>query len=247
MKTLQRLAVTITILVILVLATLWGLSQPRPTGSEGVEAEKRAAAFESAMGVAAWQHTGAVQWTFAGRNTHLWDRVRGLAKVQMGDTTVLVDLGKVDGRAYRNGQELQGSAREKAVQKGYATWINDSFWLNPLAKFRDQGVTRTAIDWEGQQGLAISYNSGGLTPGDLYLWLPGGPDGLPGLWRMWVSIIPVGGVSTTWEGWITLGTGARISTEHQFPGGITLRLTDVKGANTLGELVPGADPFAALF
>ena len=247
MTTVRRLAVTATLLVVVLVGCLKLASDPRPVGSPGEEAEQRANTFETAMGLDAWARTGAVTWTFAGRNTHLWDRERGLARVEMGNTLALVDLGKVDGRAYRNGEELQGDARLAAIKKAYAAWINDSFWLNPLAKLRDEGVTRTAVDWEGEKGLGISYGSGGLTPGDMYLWLPGGPDGLPGMWRMWVSIIPVGGLSTTWEGWVTLSTGVHISTTHTFPGGIVLRLTDVAGATTLAELVPGADPFAPLF
>jgi hypothetical protein len=60
-------------------------------------------------------------------------------------------------------------------------------------------------------------------------------------------VIPVGGVSTTWEGWQTLSTGARIATRHVGPFGLTMQLEDVEGAATLEELVGEPDPFAPLF
>jgi hypothetical protein len=97
---------------------------------------------------------------------------------------------------------------------------------------------------DGTRGLLVSYASGGVTPGDAYLWIVG-DDGLPRAWKMWVTVIPIGGVQASWERWITLSTGARVATRHAM-GPITLELTDVEGASTLGELEPGDDPFAAL-
>ena len=125
-------------------------------------------------------------------------------------------------------------------------WVNDAFWLNPLAKLRDEGVSLAVVDDDGEESLLVSYASGGLTPGDAYLWRVG-PDGTPTAWKLWVSILPIGGVETSWEGWVTLDTGARISTRHAGPLGLTLELTDVEGATTLDALVDGPDPFAPLF
>jgi hypothetical protein len=64
---------------------------------------------------------------------------------------------------------------------------------------------------------------------------------------MWVSVLPVKGVESTWDGWTQLGTGAWVATRHQLTGtGIALEVTEVAGAATLTELVPGPDPFALL-
>ena len=61
---------------------------------------------------------------------------------------------------------------------------------------------------------------------------------------MWVSILPVGGVSCTWESWTPLQTGAVISREHDF-GPLTLALSEVRGAGTLADLGE-ADAFLLL-
>jgi hypothetical protein len=61
---------------------------------------------------------------------------------------------------------------------------------------------------------------------------------------MWVSIIPIGGLEASWEGWIQLSTGAWVSTVHEV-GPMTLTLTDVKGAASVMELL-GEDPFLGL-
>lgn len=220
--------------------------EPRPEGRSGAEADALARQLEGAVDVEAWERTGAVAWTFAGRNEHLWDRERGFARVRWDDVEALLHAGGARGRAYRGGRQVQGEEAREILEDAHARWINDSFWLNPIAKLRDPGVTLSVVELEeGGDGLLVSYSSGGLTPGDAYLWMVG-DDGLPRAWKMWVSIIPVGGVEATWEEWVTLSTGARVATRHEGPLGIEVRLTDVAGAESVGELVEGDDPFAPL-
>jgi len=157
----------------------------------------------------------------------------------------LVDLDRRRGLAWRDGQRLAPTEAETQVQKAWEVWANDSFWLNPVAKLFDPGVERRIVPLPGGgDGLLVTYTGGGATPGDSYLWLPGA-DGRPAAWRMWVSVIPVGGVEATWEGWARLGTGAYVSTRHRLPL-ITLEITEVEGAAALAELEAGDDPFAPL-
>lgn len=222
------------------------LHEPRPEGAPGPEAEAYAGRMERAVDLEAWARTGAVRWRFPGGHEHLWDRARRVARVGWGDAEALLREGP-SGRAYRGGREVHGEDARELLETAYAHWINDSFWLNPIAKMRDEGVTRAIVRLEdGSEGLLVSYASGGLTPGDAYLWIAG-EDGLPREWRLWVSVIPIGGVSTTWERWVTLETGARIATRHVGPLGLAVELEDVEGAATLEALVGGPDPFAPLF
>jgi hypothetical protein len=250
MRRLARvLGSVLLVVVLLLLVTREALDAPRPVAGPGPDGDALARRMEAAVNGEAWQKTGAVTWVFAGAHRHLWDRERGLDSVTMGEDRVLVDLGKQVGRAFHGEEPVEGRRGEKLVARAYAAWVNDSFWLNPVVKAFDEGVSRAVVvptgEDAGKAGLLVSYSSGGLTPGDAYLWLLD-PDGTPSAWRMWVSVIPVGGVRASWEGWTTLATGARVSTRHQM-GPATLELTEVAGASTLAELAPGPDPFAPLF
>ncbi len=237
---------SLLVLVLLVGAGLALAHEPRPDGREGPAAQALAARVEAAVDVDAWARTGAVRWTFAGRNEHLWDRERDLSRVAFGDVVVLQRLDRSAALVTRGGAVVQGGEASELADQAYAAFINDSFWLNPLAKLRDDGVTLSVVDLEGgAEGLLVSYASGGLTPGDAYLWRVG-DDGLPSAWQMWVSILPIGGVEVGWGGWVELSTGARVSTRHETAIGVTLELTDVEGAATIYDLIGERDPFDPL-
>ncbi|MEL6344973.1 MAG: hypothetical protein AAFV53_17780 [Myxococcota bacterium] len=222
------------------------LHEPLPIGQTPALADDLAREVQQAVNIDAWAKTGAVSWDFRGRNRHLWDRERNLVRVEWDEVVVLLDLTSQDGRATRGGQPVDGDRARALLEDAFARWANDSFWLNPLAKLFDDGTTRTLVDIDGQQGLMIRYASGGVTPGDSYVWLLG-PDRRPAAWKMWVSIIPIGGVETSWEGWQTLPTGALVATQHAFPFGGGVTLSDVQAAETLDALIRGPDPFQPLF
>ena len=193
----------------------------------------------------AWKRTGAITWTFAGRNNHLWDRRRQFARVRKGDLDVYVNLRTKTGVAVEDGTRLEGKDRDKAVEKAYEAWVNDSFWLTAMNMPFDPGTKRFRVTTEeGGEALLVQYGSGGVTPGDAYLW-HFDENGRPTSWQMWVSIIPIGGASATWEGWVQLRTGAWVSTSHD-AGLLTIEVTDLDGAETLSDLVKGADPFEPL-
>ncbi|UJR79656.1 hypothetical protein [Sandaracinus amylolyticus] len=236
----------IAIVALVLTGAFIALDRPRPHGVAGDEAELLADSMLGALRSDAWERTGAIRWTFGPSGTrHLWDRERDWARVRAGDLEVLVDLDDPSrGIATRGGVRLAGSEARRAIRDGWAQWINDSFWLIAPYKARDRGTTRSIVRVEGRSALLVEYASGGVTPGDAYLWLLD-DDGTPRAWRMWVSVLPVGGVETSWEGWITLPTGARVATRHE-AGPFTLELSDVAGAAHLSELEPGPDPFAAL-
>lgn len=249
---LRRLGIGVASLILLLLVGSFAacalLSKPRPDGETGPRAEALAHSIENAVNKEAWARTGAVRWFFGGRNRHLWDRQRMYARVAWGgDKLVLLNITSKNGLAYvkNGGEQVSGETEKKLLAKAYAHWINDSFWLNPLAKLFDDGVERKIVTQpDGKSALLITYGGGGLTPGDAYLWLLD-ETMRPRAWRMWVSIIPLKGIESSWEGWTALPTGAWVATEHRMPG-FALRLSDVAAAASLAELEPGADPFAAL-
>ena len=225
-----KILAAILVLGLLGLVVLgYSLHDPRPDGQPGPEADALARSMESAVNKEAWDRTGAVRWSFFGRHHYVWDRERDLVELRWGDSRALFRTSDQTGRAW------------------HADWINDSFWLNPVVKFFDPGVERSLVKLEdGREALLVSYSSGGVTPGDAYLWIPG-EDGLPEAWRMWVQIIPIGGIETSWEGWTELSTGAKVSTEHEGWGRMMTFISNVEGAASLEDLDVSADLFDPLF
>jgi hypothetical protein len=245
MKILKVLGFVVLGLVVLLVGLRCAFNKPRPTGETGPAADEMARTIEKMVDREAWERTGAVRWTFAGRRSHLWDRQRKLVRERVGDEEIFLNLETMTGKAFRAGKPVADPEAADLVKRTYAHWANDSFWLNPLVKLFDDGVQRSVVtDESGQKKLMVHYTQGGVTPGDAYVWGVG-PDGMPTSVQMWVSIIPVGGVEATWDGWMTLPTGAKVATKHLFLTREML-MTDVAGAATLAELEPGADPFAVL-
>ncbi|MEM7660541.1 MAG: hypothetical protein AAF399_30845 [Bacteroidota bacterium] len=218
------------------------LHKSRPEGKAGPEADALAQKMLQTVGTTAWDSTGAISWNFGGVNQHLWDRQRHLARVTWGKNEVFVNLSSKEGVAFVGGARVEGKKKDKLVDKAWKSWVNDSFWLNPVVKAFDDGTTRYLVEVEepGLQGLMVSYSSGGATPGDSYLWLLD-EQCLPVAWQMWVSVLPIGGIKVPWDGWQTLPTGAQVASDHGF-----LQLTDIQAGNNLAELMPGEDPFAVL-
>lgn len=235
-KWLKRIGIFLGILIAAMLVLYWVKNEPLPKGQTGPEADQLAQKVWTAINKTAWDSTGAISWGFAGRHGFVWDKKRHFTKVVWEDYVVLINLHQVTGVAYKAGEAIADkSENDKLVQEAWGYWANDSFWLNAPAKVFDNGTSRSIVQLEdGSDGLMITYASGGVTPGDSYLWILD-ENGLPKSYKMWVKIIPLGGVSATWEDWKTLSTGAKIAGSHKL-GPLTIEVTDVKGSTTLAEL-----------
>lgn len=245
MKWVKRILIVVVVLIAALGAFIALSNEKRPVGTPGPEADALAHKVQSAVGVEHWNELGAILFTYAERHTVLWDRTRNFVRVDFGSKRAMYKLADMSGRAWDNNQDVSDAgARAKILTEGHKWFINDTFWLNPFVSLFDSSVTRAlASDKDGKQGLLISYASGGVTPGDAYLWFVG-DDGLPNKWKMWVSVIPVGGVAATWDNWKELPGGAKVSTEHKSL--IKFGVTDLKAGKTLADVMPGEDPFKAL-
>ncbi len=216
-----------------------------PDGVKNDRADELAKRMMNSVDAEAWNRTQAITWTFADRNNHLWDRKRRFVRVRSDDREVFVNLHTKKGVAFEDGQKLEGEDHDEAVEEAYAAWVNDSFWLTAMNKAFDGGTTRSVVKLEDRkEGLLVQYSSGGVTPGDAYLW-HFDDKGRPVEWQMWVSNIPVDGVSATWEDWSKLPTGAYVSRLHEI-GPVTIKITELDAAESLDKLVEGPDPFAVL-
>lgn len=242
-KFFKGLVLVVALLIAVAVALFVLYDEPLPTGKEGPDADALARRMIASVNGDAWQQTGAVSWTFRGPHYHLWDKQRHLAKVAWEGHVVLLDIDKRIGFIQSDTEGLSTLDKAELCETAWKCWVNDAFWLNPVTKAFDGGTRRSIVPLEdGKEGLMVSYTSGGATPGDAYLWLLD-EDFRPAAWKMWVSIIPVGGVEFTWEDWIKTETGAWIATSHE--GLISVPIKEVRTASTLNELT-GGDIFEPL-
>ena len=243
-KVLKWIGIVLLGLILLVVGTLLVLNERKPVGLQGPEADDLASKMMLAVNKEAWDTTRIVTWTFRGEHDYLWDKGRDLVEVVWGDMKVLLHTTTITGKAWKNGEELTGKKADKAMQKAWSFFCNDSFWLNPVVKAFDPGTSRSLVDLgEEGTGLMVSYDSGGVTPGDSYLWILN-ENGVPKAWKMWVKIIPVGGVKATWDNWIELNGGAKVATTHMLSIG-ELELTNIKAGMQFSDLGV-EDPFGAI-
>ena len=245
MRRLVRVVSVILLVLAISLAVLWaGLHHAPTVTTPGPDADALARDMMRAVDGDAWSRTGAVRWLVQGR-AHLWDRQRGLARVEWRGNRVLLDVNSQKGRAWRKETELaDGPDKERLLHKAYALWINDSFWLNPIVKAFDDGTSRARGTLDGKRALLVSYASGGITPGDKYLWILD-DNARPVAWRLWVQILKIGGLEFTWEGWTRLPTGAWVATSHKILGLDVVHLTDLAAGATLHD-IEANDPFAPI-
>jgi hypothetical protein len=184
-------------------------------------------AMEQAVHKREWDQTGAVRWTFHGPGLNHrigWDKQRNRAQVRWKKHLVHLDVAKRSGRAWTDGVEQSGAEQAKLVDTAVKLFFNDSFWLNPVVKLFDDGVTREKVIVDGKPALLVKYSSGGVTPGDKYLWLLD-ENNRPVAWRMWVQVFKIPGLKVTWQDWVTLPTGAQVATKHRSLGldGVSIR------------------------
>lgn len=166
------------------------IDKPLPDGTLGSDAEKLADEMLAALNKPGYDTLEYLEFTFRDHH-HAWNRGNNTVTVSWEDQKVYLELSRsVD--AF-NLLELQA----------YEYFINDSFWMVAPFKVRDEGVIRSTVEVDGGRGLLITYSSGGLTPGDSYLWIID-EHGFPKAWRLWTSNIPVGGLEISWEGWVNM-------------------------------------------
>ncbi len=238
MKILKRILLGLLILVLLLVVVVrLTVHESRPEIKEGANADAVAQKILSAVDKPAWDTLNYVQWTFPRGHSYIWDRPNNNAVVKWDDYEVHLNMDEVDGRAWQNGEELSEGAKSKAIQKAWSFWCNDSFWFSAPFKLFDPGTERNiAVDKDGKEGLLISYASGGVTPGDQYLWYYD-DQGMPTGYKMWVKIIPIGGVYASWTDWTTLAGYAKVATKHMLDlVNMEIEMTNIKSGQRWSDL-----------
>ena len=228
----------------------WVMNEPLPEGETGPEADALAERMMDAVNKQAWDTTRFVTWTFNSAildpHNFVWDKTNNVVQVTWQDYQVVVINDLVEGEAYQNGVLISDpELHDNLVKKAWAFFCNDSFWLNAVVKAFDPGVERRLIKQEeGNDALLVTYSSGGVTPGDSYLWILD-DDGRPNAWQMWVKVLPIGGIKTSWQDYKELPGGALVAQNH-FNGERGVKIQDLNAAQDLQDLAVDATLLANL-
>jgi len=211
-------------------------NEPLPKGKQGVEADALANKMLKSLNFEAYQHTEIIEWSFRGEHHYIWNKKSNNVSVKWNNIKAILHTKNpkknelfVDGRATQN---------EELIQKAIDYFNNDSFWLVAPFKVFENGVERRLVKYKNRDALLVTYTSGGSTPGDSYLWILK-ENGMPSSFKMWVDIIPVGGVSATWNDWVTTSSGIKLPSKHKLSvANLDLDMGLVKASN------PKADALA---
>jgi hypothetical protein len=245
-KIFKWLGIILLALVLGLVGFGWYKNEPLPQSQQTPAADSVAKKMLQALGDSAWQKTNLVAWNFSDRQQYLWDKQRNRVMVSWKDTRVLLNLSDwPKGKAYVNGVAQTGNDLDVARGQAWKHFCNDSFWLIAPSKIFDAGTERGLVPQpDGSNALLVTYKSGGVTPKDSYLWFLD-KNYVPVSYKMWVSIIPIGGTEATWEDWQKLPSGALVATKHKL-GPLDLRIKDLKAGQSLSEMGLKADPFAEI-
>ena len=187
-----------------------------PDGIQGEQADALAYNMLNALDYNAYKNTNYIEWTFKRRHHFEWKKNENICDVFWKDYKVRLDLkNHSKSEVYVHGFKLEGETADEILEKGLSYFNNDSFWLVAPYKVFDTGTERRLVTLpNNEKALLITYNSGGSTPGDSYLWLLE-KSGKPKAFKMWTSILPIDGLEASWSDWTTTKSGAQLPTFHK--------------------------------
>ena len=228
-KILKIIGLLITVTILATVLYCFAKNESLPSGTPGKEADELAKKMMSAINKSAFDSTEILTWSFRDKHHYVWRKQEGLVDVSWNNTSVTVNL---------NDYSKSIGESPKLIETAINFFNNDSFWLVAPYKVFDDGVERSIVKVDNKDALLIKYTSGGTTPGDSYLWILD-ENYVPVSFKMWTQIIPIGGVSATWNDFITSGSGIKLPTSHTLSlFGIKIDMGEVKAYN------PNADKLA---
>jgi hypothetical protein len=230
MKKLFKLIGILLLLLIITAGVYYFINNEKlPEGKKGKEADALAIKMFNAINHQAFENTEILKWSFRNEHFYTWNKQENIVHISWANYKVTLHTKNseksdiyIDGKLSNN-REL--------IDKAEAFFNNDSFWLIAPFKVFDPGTERHLVNYKGKDALLITYKYGGSTPGDSYLWILD-ENYLPISYKMWTSIIPIGGVSATWSDWKRTEAGIKLPTKHKLSlFGIELNMGKVKAYN----------------
>ncbi|UAM96662.1 hypothetical protein K8354_09950 [Polaribacter litorisediminis] len=182
-----------------------------PEGKKGKEADALAIKMLNAINHEAFENTEVIEWSFRGTNFYKWHKEKNSVEVSWGENKVILNTKQLNkSEVFVKNEKVENP---EILKKAHDYFNNDSFWLVAPYKIFDAGTERSIVNHDGKEALLVTYTSGGSTPGDSYLWILD-ENYIPTSYKMWTSIIPIGGVSATWSDWKNTESGIKLPTTH---------------------------------
>ena len=221
----KRLSRFVPVFALLALAAGQASAQA-PAGAPASDPKAVAVAdkvMQALGGSDAWNKTRYLRFDFAVdkdgktlvRRAHTWDKWTGRyrleGKTRDGDPyVVLINVNTREGSAYLKGNKLSGEEEKKQLENGYATWVNDTYWLLMPYKMRDPGVI-LALDGEEKKGeeawdkVRLTFDNVGLTPKDKYWAYVNRKTGLVDRWDFVLKGEAKPPTPFEWKNWKKMG------------------------------------------
>ncbi|WP_343330309.1 hypothetical protein [Polaribacter staleyi] len=221
-------------IILLLLIVAGGLyyfinNKPLPKGEQGKKADALATKMLNALNIDAYKKTEVLKWSFREAHSYRWYKQENIVHISWANYKVTLQTNAPNkSEVYVDGNITN---KPELVKQAQDFFNNDSFWLIAPYKVFDPGTERRIVKHEGKDALLITYTSGGSTPGDSYLWILD-DNYLPTSFKMWTSIIPIGGVAATWSDLKNTASGIKLPTKHTLSlFGMEINMGDVKAYN----------------
>ena len=186
-------------------------NEPLPEGKKGKAADALAIKMLKALDGNAFENTEILKWSFRNKHFYTWNKQENIVHISWAQYKVTLHTKQPEkSELYIEGKI---SNNQELIKQAQNFFNNDSFWLVAPYKIFDSGTERRIVKHKNKDALLITYTSGGSTPGDSYLWILD-DNYLPTSFKMWTSIIPIGGVSATWSDLKSTKSGIKLPTKH---------------------------------
>ncbi|MFT5737551.1 MAG: hypothetical protein ACI9SG_001900 [Maribacter sp.] len=232
-KILKILGILVVVVLVAFITIYAVYNEKLPEGRPGSDADALAQKMLSTLNYDKFKQTRFLEWSFqGGEHQYKWDKEKRNVAVSWDEFLVNLDLITPESSlVFKNGERLMDLESEALIEKAVDYFNNDSFWLVAPYKVFDSGVTRSIVPLpDGTDGLLVTYTTGGSTPGDSYLWILQ-PNGFPKSFKMWVNIIPIGGIEASWDDWAVMESGVFLPKSHEM-GPVKLLMGDIQGYNS---------------
>jgi len=229
-KTIKYTTLLFLLLVAVFAIFYFTYNEPLPKGEQGKQADELASKMLKELAYEAYKKTEVLEWTFKGKHHYKWYKQENIVIVSWKQNKVILNTKESDkSEVYIADEKVVNS---KILKQARDFFNNDSFWLVAPYKVFDVGTERRIVKYNDKDALLITYASGGTTPGDSYLWILD-KNYMPTSFKMWVKIIPIGGLSATWSDWKTTKSGIKLPTKHILSlFGLEISMGTVKAKNS---------------